>query len=467
MEKQTGMRMEMLKDETAEEYLERIPSFAREKSDLKTVREFLERLGNPDRKMRIFHVAGTNGKGSVCAFLSAVLKEAGVFFGTFTSPHLVDIRERFLVNGAMASKEEFQAAFEAVYETACSFVEEGHVHPTYFEFLFYMAMYLFSKRQVDVLVLETGMGGLKDVTNVIEAPMVSVITSISIDHTAFLGNTTAEIAVHKAGIIKKNCPVVYDTSDEAAAEVIERTAREKNSPGYGIGEVLFSMEGDSLFIEREYSGALCRFEVPFPAPYQAKNAALAVQALSVSGLGIDERIVESGLKKAVWPARMERILPGVYLDGAHNEDGIQAFLTAACLIKKQKRPEKTWLMFSAVGDKKYGQMLKEIGEQLSPDVCLLSRMETKRTLSLEELLAAAREAMPKSAEISCFETSGEALSALFAGRREGDLAFIAGSLYLAGEVKALVAAQQKSGEAEACLAAQDVRTGSKTEETHD
>lgn len=427
--------MERLKGETAEEYLERIPSFASKKSDLKTVRGFLGLLGNPDRRMKIFHVAGTNGKGSVCAFLTAVLKEAGIPVGTFTSPHLVDVRERFQINGAMISNEEFEKAFEAVYEAVCAWTKTGHPHPTYFEYLFYMGMQLFSARNVEALVLETGMGGLRDVTNVIERPLASIITSISIDHTAFLGNTVAEIAVHKAGIIKEGCPVVYDGSAPDAAEVIKRTAGEKMSPCYEVGSVPFSMGEDSLFIEEAYGDSALRLQVPFAAPYQAKNAALAVRALSVSGLGIDEAFVLAGIKKAVWPARMERILPGLYLDGAHNEDGIWAFLTAACLLKEQRKPRKTWLMFSAASDKEYGRMLEEIGKRLSPEVCLVTRMETKRTLSLDALMAAARKAMPKTTEIYCFGTSKEALEALLSERREGELAFIAGSLYLAGEVK--------------------------------
>jgi len=426
--------MEMLKNETAEEYLERIPSFAREKSDLKTVRGFLSLLGNPDRKMKIFHVAGTNGKGSVCAFLSAVFKEAGLSFGTFTSPHLVDIKERFAINGRLASEEQFLEAFQDVFQAVAEWTKTGHPHPTYFEFLFYMGLSMFSKAGVDVLVLETGMGGLKDVTNVVECPLVSVITSISIDHTAFLGNTVEEIAVHKAGIIKKGCPVVYDSSRPEVNPVIEAAARKMGSESYPVRDVRFSMEGDSLVFYAVYGGQEEMFRVPFPAPYQAENAALAVTALSVSGLKVETDAVKRGLSAASWPARMEQIFPGVYLDGAHNEDGIRAFLAAACLIKELKKPGKTVLLFSVSRDKEYGKMLKEIGEQLKPDVCLLSRMESKRTLTEEELLKAARDRMP-SAKICCFETSEEAVQALFSEMQAGDLCFIAGSLYLAGEIR--------------------------------
>ena len=315
--------------ETAEQYLERIPSFAKKKSGMEDVRAFLELLGSPDRGMKIFHVAGTNGKGSVCAFLSSALKEAGLCCGAFTSPHLSDIRERFLIQGEMVSREAFDQAFETVYGAAGQWTAQGKPHPTYFEFLFYMGMVLFSRAGTEVLVLETGMGGLYDVTNVVERPLVSVITSVSIDHTAFLGHTAGEIAVHKAGIIKPGCPAVYDDSCPEAEAVILEMAEKKGSPAFPVGCVPFRLEGETLVFQWDYLGKTEEFTVGFSAPYQAENAALAVTALSVSGLGIPAEAVRRGLRSARWPARMERLLPGVYLDGAHNEDGIRAFLEAA------------------------------------------------------------------------------------------------------------------------------------------
>lgn len=423
------------KEKTAEEYLEKIPSFAREKSDLRTVREFLGLLGNPDRAMKIIHVAGTNGKGSVCAFLTSILREAKVPVGTFTSPHLTDIKERFSINGRMISEEEFISAFEAVKEAVCFWMQKGGLHPTYFEFLFYMGLYLFKKAGTEVLILETGMGGLKDVTNVIEHPLVSVITSISVEHTAFLGNTIPEIAAHKAGIIKRGCPVVYDSSVKDAEKVIVNTAREKESPWFTVGNISFFYENEGLLAKLEYLGSITEFRVPFPAPYQAENAALAVKAAEVSGFGIDRKIVEEGLKRTVWPARMERILPGIYLDGAHNEDGIRAFLTAACLLKKERKPARTWILFSASSDKEYERMLKEIGERLNPDICLLSGMESGRALLADVLFTAADKGMGPGAKICCFDTVDGALEWMLTAKGSNDLVFITGSLYLAGEVK--------------------------------
>lgn len=165
----------------AEEYVNQIPMWTREKNSLEDVRTVLGRLGNPDRRLSVIHVAGTNGKGSVCAYLTSALKKAGYRVGTFVSPHLTDIRERFLLDGEMVSPEAFQLAFDQVKAAVDQTMEEGLKHPTFFEFLFYMAAVLFAGEKVDFWVMETGMGGRLDTTNVVERPLASVITSISLD----------------------------------------------------------------------------------------------------------------------------------------------------------------------------------------------------------------------------------------------------------------------------------------------
>lgn len=427
--------------ESAWDYIERIPTLNREKSDLAAVREFLDRLGNPDREFKIIHVAGTNGKGSVCAMLTSVLKEAGISAGTFVSPHLVDIRERFLIDGTMVTEADFDAAFEKVCAVSECWVRDGKKHPTYFEFLFYMALVLFQRAGVSVVVMETGMGGRFDVTNVIEKPLVCVITSISIDHTAFLGSTRAEIAGHKAGIIKSGCPVVYDGTCREAADVIIHAADEMGSAAVQISDMPYEYQDGEVLIHVPYCGEETEFQIPFAASYQARNAALAIRALEISGLDVAKEIVVSGMKKVRWAARMEQILPGVFLDGAHNEDGIREFLKAARMINEADRNQKTkiWLVFAVAGDKEYKEMLSEIGRELLPDTCLLAKMESKRALSLGDLYSAAKETMPAQTDIRCFETTGEAVKVLLSAKGDTDLAFIAGSLYLAGEVKAVIA----------------------------
>ena len=427
--------------ESAFGYLERIPEFAREKSPLAHCREFLGLLGNPDRGFQIFHVAGTNGKGSVCAFLTSMLCEAGVRCASFTSPHLADIRERFLLEGDMISEKDFTDAFEVVYQAVLQWTADGKSHPTYFEFLFYMALVAFRKLGASVLILETGMGGLRDVTNVVERPLACVITSISIDHTAYLGETVEAIARHKAGIIKPGVPVVFDdTCPQASGVITEQAAACKSRavPVAGIPcELILENGRICLTLETSYRGERICPILSFPAPYQAVNAVLAVRAVEASGLPIGQGCVLRGLFGARWPARMEQVLPRVYLDGAHNVGGISAFLSAACLLKERMNPKRVWLMFAVSGDKEYRDMLREIMERLAPDICLLSGMHSKRALSSEELLKEVS-GFSQTVELERFEYTAQALDILLTRMDADDMAFIVGSLYLAGEVRQAV-----------------------------
>lgn len=446
--------MEYITMQEAWDQIEAIPGYARKKSGIPKIREFLGLLGDPDREFQVIHVAGTNGKGSVCAFLTSMLCEAGIPCGTFVSPHLVDIRERFLIGGVMVPEADFVRAFLEVQAACEKWTARGTLHPTYFEFLFYMGLCIFRNAGVEVLVLETGMGGTYDVTNVVEDPLVSVITSISIDHTAFLGSTIAEIAAHKAGIIKRGHPVVYDCSSPEAAAVISAKAEElgvqkfpvtPETAGRGIRTHLAGMEADTAarldrnLLELSYRGRDVLFEIPFEAPYQFMNAALAIRALDISGLPVTPEQAKAGVRKAKWPARMEQICPGVYLDGAHNEDGIRAFLDAACRLKKLRDPDHVRILFAVSADKKYPEMLAEIRERLQPDFWILAKMESHRTLSVSELEEAAKvladQECGKKTEILVCPDVKEALNRLFRIHGEHDLTLIAGSLYLAGEVK--------------------------------
>ena len=446
--------MEYITMQEAWDQIEAIPGYARKKSSLLKVREFLGLLGEPDREFHVIHVAGTNGKGSVCAFLTSMIREAKIPCGTFVSPHLVDIRERFLINGEIVPEPDFIRAFLEVQHACRIWEKRGEPHPTYFEFLFYMGLCIFRNAGVRVLVLETGMGGTYDVTNVVEDPLVSVITSISIDHTAFLGSTIPEIAAHKAGIIKPGRPVVYDGSSPEAAAVIAAKAKEMESQEFpvmpdkvrrGIRTRLVKSPdpvdpGAAGFqnMSFSYRGGETLFEIPFAAPYQLMNAALAIRALEVSGLPVTPRQAAEGVKKAKWPARMEEISTGVYLDGAHNEDGIRAFLDAACRLKELRKPDHVRILFAVSADKDHQRMLREIAERLRPDLWILSKMESHRTLSVEDLEAAAEKLRVEYGEETEYRVSRDvkhAVKELFDLHGERDLSFIAGSLYLAGEVK--------------------------------
>ena len=211
-------------EEMLQEILE-IPKFTT-KNPLTHTKEFLKRLGNPQEQFKVIHVAGSNGKGSVCAWIAGVLGKSGKHTGLFVSPHLVDIEERFVTDGKPCAREEFMQAAQTVHEIAEQMQGEGIPHPTFFEYIFAVGMVIFRNKGVEYAVLETGLGGRLDATNVITHPLLTVITSISLEHTEILGDTIEKIAGEKAGIIKPGVPVVYDASKDEAAKVIEERAEQ-------------------------------------------------------------------------------------------------------------------------------------------------------------------------------------------------------------------------------------------------
>ena len=213
------------------DYIEEIPKFT-SKNPLDHTKALLKCLGDPQNQMQVIHVAGTNGKGSVCAYLDSMLRAGGYKVGLFTSPHLVKINERFKINGEMISDERFVKAFEEVQKIIKKAQEDGLDHPSYFETLFLMGMVVFKEADVDYVVLETGLGGRLDATNTVDHPLACIITSISLDHVEYLGDTIGKIAGEKAGIIKPQVPVIYDGHQPEASEVIEKRANELGSPAF-------------------------------------------------------------------------------------------------------------------------------------------------------------------------------------------------------------------------------------------
>jgi dihydrofolate synthase/folylpolyglutamate synthase len=394
------------------EYLLNIPMWTKKKNTIADIRVFLKALGDPEKKLKIIHVAGTNGKGSVCADLTAILKEAGYHTGTFVSPHLIDIRERFLLDGEMVSETDLQAVFEEVLPVVERMTAGGYCHPSYFEFCFLLTMVLFAKKQVDYCILETGLGGRLDATNAVEHPIACVITSISLDHTQYLGGTIAEIAGEKAGIIKTGVPVIYDDNREEASAVIAAKAAEAGANAYPVGETAIPDQ------------------VEFGAPYQNMNAALALKVLEVLQLpGITEEICLRGLEKVRWPGRMERVSEHIWLDGAHNPGGIEAFIRAV----KAQTGENVHLLFAAVSDKDYKEMIHELCENLPLASVTVAHLDSARATDQSRLAAFFREG--GCAEVEAFPDVREALRAAL-GRRTGEeRLYIVGSLYLIGEIK--------------------------------
>jgi dihydrofolate synthase/folylpolyglutamate synthase len=401
------------------EYLLNIPMWTKKKNTIADIRVFLKELGDPEKKLRIIHVAGTNGKGSVCADLTAILREAGYHTGTFISPHLVDIRERFLLDGEMVSEAELQTVFEEVLPVVERLVAEGYCHPSYFEFCFLLTMVLFAKNQTDYCVLETGLGGRLDATNAVAKPLACVITSISLDHTQYLGTTIAAIAGEKAGIIKNGVPVIYDDNRAEASAVIAAKAAAAGAASYPVSEGQWP---ENLNV------------VEFGAPYQRMNAALAMKTLEVLHLpGITEDICICGLKKVRWQGRMERVSEHIWLDGAHNPGGMEAFIRA---VKTAGAAGNIHLLFAAVSDKDYTQMIRALCEQLQPVRVTVAHLDSARASDQNQL--AALFGRYGCREVEQYPDVESALRAALAHRKGDDRLYMVGSLYLIGEIKKLL-----------------------------
>ncbi|WP_334292930.1 bifunctional folylpolyglutamate synthase/dihydrofolate synthase [Anaerobium acetethylicum] len=422
----------------AVEYIYEIPKFT-SKNDLAFTGMLLERLGSPQENKKVLHVAGTNGKGSVCAYLSSILQTAGKRTGLFTSPHLVDINERFRIDGEPVDDETFLSCFTSVHSVINELMDEGHPHPTFFEVLFAMGMVIFKKEKVEYVILETGLGGRLDATNVIENPLATVITSIGLDHTEILGDTIEKITAEKAGIMKKGVPVIYEGSEEAAEKVILARSEELGSPPYRVAK-------DNLETERTTNKQVdfwlkcgyyeyVRFHISNIAPYQALNAALAVRTIeAIDGQHeMTAEIVKKGIENAYWPGRMEEVRPGVFLDGAHNEQGIKGF---AKTVRGLEGMGSTTLLFSAVMEKNFEEMIRTICMEVPFDRVIVTTLNNKRAVKAEMLAEifskyTEREIIVVPAVDEAYEKAEELTDS------HGVL-FCIGSLYLVGEIKAII-----------------------------
>lgn len=424
--------------EEAVAYIEETPKFTT-KNKLSHTKECLGRLGNPEKKFKVIHVAGTNGKGSTCAFLTSIFREAGYSCGLFTSPHLVVINERFQINEKNIDNQAFMSAFEKVKALADELVAEGSYHPTYFEMLFLMGMVIFAEAGVDYVMLETGLGGRLDATTAVEDPAACVITSISFDHMQYLGNTIAEIAGEKAGIIVPGVPVIYDGNNPEAAKVIRKQAEALGSPYYEVKkentEILRNTSaGIDFCMENEYYGNTA-FSIPFIAGYQVMNAALALKTAEVlkDMVNLPKDSVLRGLRETRWQGRMETVLPGVIVDGAHNEDGVEKFVETAEHFQKDY---PLTLLFSAVDDKDYTDMIRTIAGRIRFQHVIVTQVGGYRKVPAEQLADIFRKEGCLCAE-SCEDVESSFRRALEYRGKEGML-FCVGSLYLVGEIKAII-----------------------------
>ena len=422
-------------------YIEETPKFTK-KNKPENTWELIERIGHPERRMKVIHVAGTNGKGSVCAFLSSILTHAGYRTGLFTSPHLVNITERFQINGEEVSQECFTWAFEEVKRAVDAMIADGYAHPAYFELLFAAGLLIFQREQVEYLILETGLGGRLDATNAIDNPALVIITSISLDHTAILGDTIEKIAGEKAGIIKPGVPVFFDGSSKKAAEVIKAKAaelgvscREVTKNAYEIQEVHRKY---IAFSRRSAYDKDVIFQVPMCGCYQAMNAELALEASEylLAGEEIHMDRWKEALAELHWEGRMERVGAHITVDGAHNPGAMEAFVESVKALDESERGEMV-LLFSAVSDKKYDQMIEYLCENLDVKAYVVTQIEDERGVPAEKLADVFRRYTDR--PVYCKERLEDAVRTAMNERGETGEIYCLGSLYLVGMMKKLLA----------------------------
>lgn len=427
--------------EEAAAYIEEIPKFTK-KHTLEHTKTFLKRLGNPAADRKIVHVAGTNGKGSVCAYLQAILMAEGKRTGFFTSPHLVSVNERIRVDNIQIDNETFLKVFRKVLKIVRQMVEDGIEHPSYFEFLFGMGMIAFAETDVEYIILETGLGGRLDATNAIDNPALAIITSISLDHTAILGDTIEKIAGEKAGIIKPGVPVFFDGSSKKAAEVIKAKAselgvscREVTKNAYEIQEVHRKY---IAFSRRSAYDKDVIFQVPMCGCYQAMNAELALEASEylLAGEEIHMDRWKEALAELHWEGRMERVGAHITVDGAHNPGAMEAFVESVKALDESERGEMV-LLFSAVSDKKYDQMIEYLCENLDVKAYVVTQIEDERGVPAEELADVFRRYTDR--PVYCKERLEDAVRTAMNERGETGEIYCLGSLYLVGMMKKLLA----------------------------
>lgn len=418
----------------AQKYINEIPKFT-QKHSLEHTKRFLEELGDPEKDLKIIHVAGTNGKGSVCAMMASVLIKCGRKTGLFTSPHLVSITERINIDGKNVSEDEFLKSFKKIKTLADDMEKKGYTHPSYFEFLFLMAMDIFRNHGVEYVVLETGLGGRLDATNVIRKPIVSVITSIGYDHMDILGDTIEKIAAEKAGIIKKDVPVVYLANQEEVSSIIEETAKkcETNAIACRINDYKIIKKSDNhIDFCLQYGYYLsCVYSVPFIAEYQVQNAMLALRAIEQLHYIRDEYDnIKKGIAEVKWEGRMEQVMDGVFIDGAHNGPGIDAFTKT---VLENKGSGRVNILFSVVKDKDYSYMADQICNNIRPDKIYAAPLESDRGLNADEIAEKF-----KNVNTCIADSVEDALKKALSEKQSEDMIFCVGSLYLVGEIKSIL-----------------------------
>ncbi len=381
-------------------------------------------LGDPQNSLSFVHVAGTNGKGSTCAFLSEILKNAGYTVGTYSSPYILRFNERISVNGESVSDSDLAKICEKV-KSVCDKMEDK---PTEFEIITAIAFKYFEQKNCDIIVLECGLGGRLDATNIIKNPLLSVITGIDFDHQNFLGDTIELIAAEKAGIIKENRPTLWCGDNKNALAVIKKEANSKNSP-------LYINDKETSIVTADLSGTVFNFEdyknlsITLLGSYQPKNASNAIKAAEIlrnQGLNIPNTAIYNGLKATKWLARFEKLneKPLIIFDGSHNPQGVSATVKS---VKQYFGDKKVNILSGVMRDKDYTFIAKAIGEIANKVYCVT--VNNPRSLTAKEYATVFTQ---NSISAKAFDSINEALDAAL---EHPDTPLICmGSLYMYSEI---------------------------------
>lgn len=391
---------------------------------LDRIRALLSDLGNPQKGLRCVHVAGTNGKGSFCAMLSAILREAGYRVGMFTSPYIRRFEERIQLNGTPIDGEELADITSYVRP----FAEALEERPTEFELITAIGFEYFRRQQVDIVVLEVGLGGRLDPTNIIEAPLLSVITGIDFDHTSLLGNTLQTIAAEKAGIVKSGCPCLFGDEENSACRTVRSVASMKGSRFYTVDRSTLVVKERTLQGTVLDFGDLKDLRLSLLGEYQPQNATTvltAVEILREGGVEISEDAIRRGLSTVYWPARFEllRKQPPVIFDGGHNPQGVAAAVKSVSAYFPE---QPVYLLSAVMADKDYDEMI----EKLKPVTKQAFTVSTGMPRALTAEAYAAQFRAHKVPATAYGDAKEGIRTALAISREEGIPLICLGSLYL-------------------------------------
>lgn len=430
------------------DYILSIPMFA-EKLGMDNLNRILELCGHPEQCCPVIHVAGTNGKGSTCSFLMSILKQEGKRVGVFTSPHLIKINERIRINNEIIEDDEFVELFDETMGVVEIAKQNGIAHPSFFEFMFLMGALYFKKKKVDYVIYETGMGGRLDATNVVN-PVLCIITSVGLDHMQFLGNTIEEIAQEKAGIIKKGVPTVFFDRKDDATPVIYNKCKKIGSNLHVVEKTQYKLSKiTKKAIDFSFNSGYYEYDglaIKKTALYQVENATLAIKAYEIlhekcgscsfdfqnsdSENSVKDRYIDwikAGLFDMDWPCRMQCVDEHIYIDGAHNEEAINAFCETLEVLFPT---EQKILLFAVSKDKDYENMIGRLSRVPFEEIIIV-QYEGSRAAQLETVEATFRRF--SGSRITTFEDIREGFQYARSHVKDQFL-FCVGSLYLAGDL---------------------------------